>query len=161
MRSMATAWLKVGYKSAAGNLKHAEFMPLSLAPPRRALVSGEPLQWVRERPQPCPVPHSSAQVSTLSSERRKSFDLQQFDDDRRFGFGEGKRIRISFRIGKKAGFHLLESPLSNDQRVASEDDHYAISATVVDTAQLQWWLRGFGDQIENVLRKASPQYVRS
>jgi hypothetical protein len=27
------------------------------------------------------------------------------------------------------------------------EDHYEISATVVDTAQLEWWLRGFGDAV--------------
>jgi len=31
-------------------------------------------------------------------------------------------------------------------------DRFAISATVVDTAQLQWWLRGFGKQVSGVRR---------
>lgn len=40
------------------------------------------------------------------------------------------------------GSHLLEIPLSKDL-----DDEYEITATVVDTEQLNRWLRGFGDAV--------------
>ena len=30
---------------------------------------------------------------------------------------------------------------------------YEITATVTDTAMLEWWLRGFGDAISNVRRR--------
>ena len=46
--------------------------------------------------------------------------------------------------------HLLESPLSKDQIVMDLDDEYEITATVVDTEQLNWWLRGFGDAVRGV-----------
>jgi hypothetical protein len=31
-------------------------------------------------------------------------------------------------------------------------DAYEITATVVDTAILEWWLRGFGDAVTNVAK---------
>ena len=68
----------------------------------------------------------------------------------RFGYGVGERIKLNFCIQKEAGFHLLESPLSADQQVVVADTHYEITATVVDTAQLDWWLRGFGDAVTAV-----------
>ena len=53
---------------------------------------------------------------------------------------------------KDAGHHLLESPLSEDQQVTELEDCYEIAATVVDSAMLEWWLRGFGDSVSDVRR---------
>ena len=86
-------------------------------------------------------------------ERPPDFDLKNYDDDGRFGFGEGERIRLTFKIDKQAGAHLLETPLSKDQEVKDLKEDYGISATVVDTEQLKWWLRGFGDAISEIHKK--------
>jgi len=92
----------------------------------------------------------TARVSTLGFERPKEFDLRQYDDDGRFGFGEGERIKLTFRIDKDVGRHLLESPLSVDQQVVELEEAYEITATVVDSEMLRWWVRGFGDAFELV-----------
>lgn len=92
----------------------------------------------------------SATASILSFERPKEFDLEKYDDDGRFGFGNGERIRLTFHITKAAGLHLLESPLSVDQVVTELHDEYEIAATVVDTARLDWWLRGFGKHFSRI-----------
>ena len=45
--------------------------------------------------------------------------------------------------------HLSESRLSNDQRITpGPDGRTLIEATVADTRELRWWLRGFGDDVE-------------
>ncbi|MDN5844159.1 MAG: WYL domain-containing protein [Alcaligenaceae bacterium] len=75
-----------------------------------------------------------------------------YDDDGRFGFGEGQRIKLSFCISKSAGQHLLESRLSKDQKVVEHDDYYAITATVIDSARLTWWLNGFGERVWDVTK---------
>ena len=54
----------------------------------------------------------------------------------------------------QTGSTLLESPLSTDQEVKELDDEYEITATVVDTEQLNWWLRGFGNTVRGVRKKA-------
>jgi predicted DNA-binding transcriptional regulator YafY len=82
----------------------------------------------------------SARASTLPFDRPRDFDLKQYDDDGRFGYGNGERVRLQFRIDKEAGLHLLESPLSADQKVKELEDEYEITATVVDSAMLDWWL---------------------
>jgi hypothetical protein len=64
------------------------------------------------------------------------------------GFGDGTKIRLSFQIAKVAGLHLLESPLSIDQRVEEVSGRFRIMATVVDTPQLDRWLLGFGSQVK-------------
>lgn len=96
----------------------------------------------------------SAKATTIPFDRPKDFNLAAYDNDGRFGFGEGRCICLTFRISKDAGFHLTETPLSKDQTVTEAEDHYEICATVVDSAQLDWWLRGFGEEVWDVRREA-------
>lgn len=144
-------WLELDYKNAAGERKtRVEVMPLGLAQqgPRLYLVCRFK-GYDNERSLAL---HriTSAKALKAGFTRPKEFNLQNYDDDGRFGFGEGKRIQLSFRINKAAGRHLLESPLSLDQQVKELPDQFEISATVVDTEQLKWWLRGFGEAIAGV-----------
>ena len=143
-------YLTLVYKNAAGTTSTVEVMPLGLAQQGTRLYLVCRYQGYDNERSLALHRIVSAQASTLTFERPKDFDLQKYDNDGRFGFGEGKRIRLSFRITKNAGLHLLESPLSVDQEVKELADHFEISATVVDTAQLQWWLRGFGEQVSLV-----------
>lgn len=77
----------------------------------------------------------------------ESFSLTNYDAEGRFAFGQGRKVRIEFRIAKSTGWHLLESPLSTDQKADIEDDALLISATVTDSNLLHAWLRGFGDEL--------------
>lgn len=144
--------LNVDYQNQAGKRTQAEVMPLGLAQqgPRFYLVCRFK-GFDNERSLAL---HRiiSAQASEFSFERPKDFDLEQYDNDGRFGFGDGKRIKLTFRIDKEAGYHLMESPLSEDQQVQELGDAYEITATVVDSAMLEWWLRGFGEQVWNIQR---------
>jgi hypothetical protein len=89
----------------------------------------------------------------LSFDRPKDFDLQKYDDEGRFGYGDGKKIRLTFHILKNAGVHLLETRLSTDQTVKELEDSYEIGATVVDSKILEWWLRGFGEDVWEVRKE--------
>lgn len=148
----ANRWLEVSYRNAAGKLTNSEIMPLGLAQqgPRLYLVCRFK-GYDNERSLAL---HRivSAEAMSRTFVRPKGFDLREYDDDGRFGFGEGKRIRLTFHITKEAGFHLLESPLSADQVATELEESYEITATVVDTAQLEWWLRGFGEEVSQVRR---------
>lgn len=148
-------WLGVEYKNAAGNRSSAEVMPLGLAQqgPRMYLVCRFK-GYDNERSLAL---HRilAAQASGASFIRPKDFDFQKFDDDGRFGFGAGQRVQLSFRIKKDAGLHLLESPLSADQQVVENEHDYEISATVVDSARLEWWLRGFGPALKLLSKKTT------
>ena len=146
-------WLEIEYRNASGKVSSADVMPLGLAQqgPRMYLVCrykgfGDERSLALNRIQ-------SVKMSTLTFTRPKDFDLKKYDDDGRFGFGEGKRIRITFKIEKSAGLHLLESPLSEDQGFCELGAYYEISATVVDSALLDRWLVSFGKQIHSVLKR--------
>ena len=143
-------WLEIDYKNAAGKQAAARVMPLGLAQqgPRMYLVCrfdgyDNERSLALHRIQ-------SARASAFSFTRPTDFDLKQYDADGRFGYGEGQHIRLSFHIEKEAGLHLLESPLSADQQVVELDDAYEITATVVDSAMLEWWLRGFGEAVSSI-----------
>ena len=145
-------WLDVQYKNAAGKKTTSKVMPLGLAQqgPRMYLVC----RYDGFDDERCLALHRliSAQASTMTFERPKDFDLKQFDDDGRFGYGDGTKIKLIFRIEKEAGLHVVECPLSVDQEVVELDDVYEITATVVDSAMLDWWLRGFGDAVSVITR---------
>ncbi len=149
----ANRWLQLDYRNAAGHRTRIEVMPLGLAQqgPRLYLVCRYK-GYDNERSLALHRIHA-ARASTLSFERPKEFDLKKYDDNGRFGFGEGNKIHLTFHIEKQAGGHLLESPLSLDQTVQDLGQVYEISATVVDSAMLAWWLRGFGDAVSHVQRR--------
>jgi predicted DNA-binding transcriptional regulator YafY len=149
----ANRWLQLDYLNASGKRALVEVMPLGLAQqgPRLYLVCRYK-NYDNERSLALHRILSANAVCTLPFERPKEFDLKKYDDDGRFGYGNGKRIKLQFRIKKTAGLHLLESPLSTDQDVKELPDAYEISATVVETAMLNWWLRGFGDAVSEMRR---------
>lgn len=158
----ANRWLELDYRNAAGKRSQINVMPLGLAQqgPRLYLVcryegfdNERSLALHRIR---------KARASALSFERPAEFDLQRYDDDGRFGFGEGQKINLSFRVKQAAGQHLLETPLSKDQLVKETADGWLkISAIVVDSAMLEWWLRGFGDNVEDIQREPVAGWVDS
>ena len=143
-------WLDVEYKNSVGRKLSASVMPLGLAQqgPRLYLVCRF-RGYDNERSLAL---HriATATATTLRFDRPKEFDLQKFDDDGRFGFGDGRRFVLKFCISKMAGLHLLESPLSIDQQAIEKDDCFEVTATVVETERLKWWLRGFGAEVWKV-----------
>lgn len=139
----ADRWLSLDYRNASGRRGSINVMPLGLAQqgPRLYLVCRFE-GFGNERSLAL---HRIVKAETGAAfARPRDFDLARYDDDGRFGFGEGRKIRLIIRIDKAAGQHLLESPLSTDQQVRELADSYEISASVVKSEQLKWWLRGFG-----------------
>ncbi len=147
----ANRWLHIDYQNAQGKRRQAQVMPLGLAQqgPRLYLAcryegfdNERSLALHRIR---------KAEASTLTFERPPEFDLAKYEADGRFVFGDGQRVRLTFRITREAGLHLTETPLSTDQQVREVDDEWLeISATVVDSAMLEWWLRGFGEAVTRI-----------
>ena len=68
------------------------------------------------------------------------------------GFDPGKPVRLVLRMVQDAARHLFETPLSTDQRISAPDGSgwVTIKATVSSSAQLRWWLLGFGEGVEVV-----------
>ncbi len=148
----ANQWLDISYKNASGHEASYKVMPLGLVQqgPRMYLAC----RFDGHDNYRCLALHRliSAKASTLTFERPADFDLKQLDDDLVFGEEEAKYIRLSFRIDKGNGLHIVECPLSADQQVVELADGYEITATVQDSDVLERWLRGFGERVENIIR---------
>lgn len=91
----------------------------------------------------------SAQVLELPAKTPKKFDLAKYISQGAFGFYESGEIKLVVRFTTPAVEHLYETPLSLNQQIEPDlVDWVRLQATVPDTAQLRWWLLGFGDQAE-------------
>lgn len=149
----ANLLLEIRYRNRSGKEIEATVMPLGLAQQGEILYLVCRFQGYDNERSLALHRFESARATTMTFKRPPDFHLSQYDNDGRFGYGEGHRVRLTFEIRHEAGLHLLESRLSEDQQVQEIDGGYRITATVVDSGQLEWWLRSFGDNVCNVTRK--------
>jgi predicted DNA-binding transcriptional regulator YafY len=98
--------------------------------------------------------HRFRQVTLLDQSSRKpdDFDLDaHLYQSRAFDIPDpkGRKIKLISRFKKEAAYHLHETPLSDDQSIEPDGEGWVrLTATVLDTEQLWWWLNGFGDNVE-------------
>ena len=85
------------------------------------------------------------------AERLAGFRLaDHVREDRRFSYPlSAGRLELKALFDADAAIHLTESRLSaNHRATAQPDGRTLIEATVPDTADLRWWLLGFGAGVE-------------
>jgi predicted DNA-binding transcriptional regulator YafY len=150
-------WLEVDYLNADRKPTKAQVMPLGLAQQGTRLYLVCRFHGYSDDRTLALHRLQAARTTTLTFDRPMDFDLQRFDDEGRFGLGQGKKVRLTFRVTKEAGLALVESPLSKDQIVEETATYYRISAMVVDSGQLDWWLRSWGNAISTIRK----QVIRS
>jgi predicted DNA-binding transcriptional regulator YafY len=150
----ADCWLDVKYRNSAGRQLHARVMPLGLAQQGTRLYLVCRFEGYDDDRSLALNRIEVASNTGQPFERPREFDLEQFDSEGGFGFGTGKRIRLELLMNKMTAVHLLESKLSVDQTASEEGEKIRIKATVNESEQLKWWLRGFGSQVQ-VVRPAS------
>ena len=150
-------WLQVRYRNAAQQQSDACVMPLGLVQQGTSLYLVCRFEGYDNERNLALHRMLHAQATLRTFMYPLDFDLARYEADGRFGYGDGQRIRLRFCITKGAGLHLTEARLSEDQTVQEHPDHYAISATVVETDMLDWWLRGFGNEVWDVQREAVPE----
>jgi len=140
-------WLEIEYRNASGRHISARVMPLGLAQQGARLLLACRFDGRQDDRSLSLHRIVCAKDTGIGFDRPPEFDLQRYDDEGRFGFGHGKTIRLVFRLPAEAGLHLKESPLSSDQEVVELGGEYEFRATVVESLQLRWWLRGFGKKL--------------
>lgn len=89
-----------------------------------------------------------------------TFDLDKYIASGALGFAySDEPVRLVARFQASAAEHLRETPLAQDQALKVADGHVTLTATVPDTAQLRWWLLGFGDDVEVLAPPALRQEI--
>ncbi|MEC7119700.1 MAG: WYL domain-containing protein [Pseudomonadota bacterium] len=99
---------------------------------------------------------TEAKVLEQRAERPADFDLDDYLASGALGFKTASLISqdqrltpIQLRFSATAGQGLLECRLSEDQQTTTETDgSIMVEASLPLTAQLVWWLRGFGQDVE-------------
>ena len=90
-----------------------------------------------------------AEVQNLSRREPMQFSLHDFIAKGTFGFDQKGDIQVVLRFDAVAAEHLKDTPLSADQHISEPSDgKVTVSATVIDTQQLHWWILGFGYKVE-------------
>lgn len=149
----ADHWLDVTYVNAGGRRTESKVMPLGLAQQgSRLLLVCRFEGYDDERSLALHRIHAATSTG-LPFQRPPGFDLQRYENEGRFGFSTGRMVDLVFRLPRLAGVHLTESPLSVNQTVVETEDGYQLTATVAESEQLKWWLRGFGRDLQLI----SPQ----
>lgn len=60
-----------------------------------------------------------------------------------------EKIKFVARITKIRGWHLFETPLSEDQEIIEDqEDSFLLKATLADSQHLLWWVLSLGSRIE-------------
>lgn len=73
-----------------------------------------------------------------------------------------RKIKLRALFDIATAHHLLETPLADDQTLKADgEEHMLLKATVDDSAELRWWLLGFGDGVEILSPKRLRQEFRN
>ena len=112
----------------------------------------------------------SAKILEKKAIEPKNFNIDNFISEENIGYLISKRkIKLEAKFTSSAGFHLTETPITEDQTLKKIIDRgrikgYTLKAQVFDSSQLRWWLLGFGPQVEVIrpesLRKEFKDYVK-
>lgn len=97
---------------------------------------------VMERPRECPT----------------DFNIDHYINDSHMHILNSKKtINLHLRCDRQSMMHLLETPISNDQRIINENAQtFELLASVYDSLDLQWWLKAHSNDIEIL----SPTWLR-
>jgi predicted DNA-binding transcriptional regulator YafY len=98
------------------------------------------------------------------------FTLQGFIDQGGMGFNEQGPIKIRVWVSEMLGPRLEEVKLSSDQKLRPVDGGYELTATLIDSWRLHWWIlsktgdivvlepESLRDDIAKILRKGAARY---
>lgn len=97
---------------------------------------------------------TSAENLYIKAKLSNDFNLDEYLSAGFMQFGSGKALKVVAIVDEWLARILSETPLSTDQTITPEDEYYRVSATVIDSWQLDWWILSQSDAIE-ILKPAA------
>ena len=142
--------LTIDYRHGDGTQSHNKGNPLGLVQQgvRMYLVCA-----LKDKAVPYPFAlHRMLKVKAAKTpfERPADFDLKRYDEEGGIAFATGRIVKVTFRIRRKAGLHVTESPLTDEQVFVDEGASFLFTATYPESLRLDRWLDSFGDDLEVV-----------
>ena len=143
-------WLDISYRNAKGQTKQKQVMPLGIAQQGQRLFVPCIFKGFGDVRLIAVHRISQAKNTGLPFARPKDFDLEAYDDMGRFGYGNAENIDLKLWINDYLKLLLEETPLSKNQNIVPMPDGSAgweLSASVLKSMQLVWWLRSQGKAV--------------
>lgn len=90
----------------------------------------------------------SAECLTDAAKTIPNFDLDEYVETSFQYPASPGHLALRLRVQPAVAAHLTERPLGKDQSIkAGDDSWHTVEVTVQDSAEIRWWILGFGDQI--------------
>lgn len=142
------------YRTIEGKIKEHEVNPLGMA-----FVEGVTylIATLNEHKNPVLLPlHRMLEVkpTDVPITIPEGFDLDEYvDEELKFPVGDDIKLKAFF--SKEFDItRLRETPISADQKIIKKKEGWQLQATVSDSYQLRWWIRGYGERVEVLAPKS-------
>lgn len=147
-------YLNIQYKNQNGKTHESQVMPLALVQQGASTYLVARYDGFEDNRLLALHRIQSATISTFTFKRPDDFNLKDYEEKGYLGFGSsGRKIQLRFSTFRSSGFHLTETPLSNDQEILEQSEtHYRFQATVAENDMLEWWIAQFGEDIWDIER---------
>lgn len=144
------------YKKRSGEVKEYLLNPLGLVVRNNITYL---ITTIKDYESPIQlVMHRFVKAELLDNERTtpSNFDLETYIDSGKLGYTVNeKNLQVKLKFENYSAQHIIESPLSEDQKFHEEEDgRITVTANVLDNLELRWWLQGYGNYVE-VIEPAS------
>lgn len=91
----------------------------------------------------------SAEILPSPAKVNDAFCLDKYIADGNFNFpSPGGETHLKLLVQPWLARHLEERKLSDDQSIEEIEEGFLVEASVIETAQLKWWLLGLETQVE-------------
>ena len=77
----------------------------------------------------------------------EGFNLDVYTSELSFPIGADIKLKAQFNDRSDIE-RLRETPISEDQKITDKDNGWLLQATVGNSYQLRWWLRGYGERVK-------------
>jgi predicted DNA-binding transcriptional regulator YafY len=138
---------KAQYRTATGRVKEYDVNPLGMA-----FVEGLTylIATLNEHDDPVLLLlHRLLEVNPtdIPATVPEGFDLDEYTRELSFPIGDDIKLKVLFYDQADID-RIRETPISEDQKITEKKEGWQLQATIGNSYQLRWWLRGYGERVE-------------
>ena len=138
---------KAQYRTATGRVKEYDVNPLGMAfvEGLTYLIAtlnehGDPVLLLLHR-------ILDVKPTDIPATVPEGFDLEEYTRELSFPIGDDIKLKVLFYDQADID-RLRETPISEDQKITEKKECWQLQATIGNSYQLRWWLRGYSERVE-------------